>query len=527
MSLTPFRLISDVLSGWALDRPDQDFLVFDGERYSFDAANHAVDHVAKGLIGIGVNRGDRVACYGTPRPEAFISFLAATSVGAIWVGLNPKYTQTELDHVMTDAQPDVVFVACGPDEGLADAPDLLAAYGSVHHVVTLAEGRPVPSAVTMTWVEHVEAGEAISGADLVARRDSVEPRDPAFLVYTSGSTGRPKGAVISHYATNTCNHVGVDRKGLRDRTIICNLPINHVGAILDICARTMMGGGTIFFQEAFDPEAMMRLIEEERINTWGGVPTIFQMCVNHPSFADADLSSVDLLAWGGAAMPAELLGNLMTKTDCSACTMGYGSSETVGGVTFSGLHDSVELLSETVGTPDDRLPIRIWHTDDRLATAGEPGEIQVHADFVMSGYWNRPEETEAAFEDGWLLTGDLAVMRDDGYVEIVGRLSEMFKSGGYNVYPREVELQFEAHPSVAMCAVVSVPDETFQEVGHAYVMVTAGTSPAPDELRAHARTGLANYKLPKQIFLVDELPMLPIGKVDKVALTQRSLANLG
>jgi fatty-acyl-CoA synthase len=199
--------------------------------------------------------------------------------------------------------------------------------------------------------------------------------------------------------------------------------------------------------------------------------------------------------------------------------MGYGMTETTGGVTYSGLHDSVEVLATTIGTPDARQPLRIWHPDGRLAQLGEAGEIQVKGDFTLAGYWQLPDATTAAFtEDGWFHTGDLAVERPDGNLQIVGRMSEMFKSGGYNVYPREVELALEEHPGVAIVAVISVPDPRFQEVGVAYVVGAETDAPSAEELRAFAAQHLANYKVPKQILFLDELPLLAVGKVDKKAL---------
>jgi acyl-CoA synthetase (AMP-forming)/AMP-acid ligase II len=221
-------------------------------------------------------------------------------------------------------------------------------------------------------------------------------------------------------------------------------------------------------------------------------------------------------------MPAELLATLMEKTDCRRATMGYGMTETTGGVTYSGLTDPIDLLVSTVGTPDTRQPLRIWHPDGREAGDDEAGEIQVKGDFTMLGYWRLPEATAEAFtEDGWLHTGDIAVRRPDGYIQIVGRMSEMFKSGGYNVYPREVELALEEHPEVTMAAVISIPDPTFQEIGIAYVMGSSQSNPDAAVVRSFVKDRLANYKVPKEIIVLDELPMLPIGKVDKKALVAR------
>lgn len=519
-------LISDYLDVHAEGRSDQDFIVLDDRRLTYNQTKTAVDAMAKGLLASGVSRGDRVAFLGNPTPEFWINFLAVTSVGAIWVGLNPKYTGGELDHVVSDSEPCCLFAFSSiDDEPISDdLSRLLETHASIDELILVDHRRSDAGGLGVALEDWLERGAAISDDALAARRTEVDTLDPAYLVYTSGSTGRPKGALITHRGSNVCNVIAIERKGLAERTIICNLPINHVGAIGDICGRVMTGGGTIHFHERFSPEAMLHTIETERLNAVGGVPTMLQLMVDHPAFEAADLSSIDLIAWGGAAMPAELLQRLIDKTGASQCTMGYGMTEVTGGVTYSGLTDSVELLSTTVGTPDERQPIRIWHPDGRESAVGEAGEIQAKGDYLMAGYWRNAEATAAAFtDDHWFCTGDLAVLRDDGYVQIVGRMSEMYKSGGYNVYPREVELALEEHPSLSMAAVVSIPDPKFQEVGVAYVMGDASLDAA--ELRAFAAERLANYKVPKQITVMDELPMLPIGKVDKKAL--QALAAAG
>ncbi|MCP4961290.1 MAG: acyl--CoA ligase [Actinomycetia bacterium] len=506
--MTGHGFITDPLDRWAVERPDQAALVFGDRGTDYATLKSEVDQLAKALIAAGVARGDRVAMLSSPRPEFWINLLATTSVGAIWVGLNPKYTDGELDHVITDAEPRLVF-----------ALSIIADEDQSEKLSGLSLRHPsVQDFIVDEWSGASELALTTDDAALAARRSEIDPSDPCIIVYTSGSTGRPKGAMLTHTSFTMCNEIALERKGLEDRTIICNLPVNHVGCIGDICGRTMTGGGTIHFQESFNPDAMMRTIESEHLNTWGGVPTIFHVCANHPTYRTADLTSVDLLAWGGAAMPADLLESLMEVTECRRATMGYGSTELTGGVTYSDLEDSIENYCTTIGTGDPRQEIRIWHPDGRLAGPGEAGEIQAKGDFVMAGYWRNPEATDAAFVDGWFKTGDLAVRRDDGYLSIVGRLSEMYKSGGYNVYPREVELALEEYAGIGMAAVVSVPDPIYQEVGHAYVMTDGEESVDVDELLVFARDRLANYKVPKKITVAVELPMLAIGKIDKVAL---------
>jgi acyl-CoA synthetase (AMP-forming)/AMP-acid ligase II len=282
----------------------------------------------------------------------------------------------------------------------------------------------------------------------------------------------------------------------------------------------MIGGGPIVFQERFNAGAMLALIEEEKVRVWGGVPTIFQMCVAHDDFGSADLSSIEQIAWGGAAMPAPVLERLLLATGADRCTTGYGMTETTGGVMCTLEGSDIEVLTTTVGAPIPGHEYRIVTDDGREAATGEPGEIRVRGDWMMAGYWNRPEATAETIDDeGWLHTGDLAVLRSDGNISIVGRLSEMFKSGGYNVYPREVELCLEEHPSVQMAAVVSVPDPLFDEVGHAFVVAPGDTD--ADDLLAHCLGSLARYKVPKEFHIVDGFPMLAVGKVDKKALRSR------
>jgi len=523
MTKIPFlTLIHDYVCFHAETTPDKLFLSSLEAELTYADALKFVNAAAKSLMDMGIAKGDRVAWFGNPTPSFFLHFLATSSIGAIWTGLNPKYTESELAYVVGDARPKLIFAqvnASGQDrtEELTD-------------LATSVDGTLVALGGKSTLAQAFEAftarGNTISDAALSTRRASIDPMDPAFIVYTSGTTGRPKGALLHHKGANFCNTIAVERKGLLGRSIICNLPINHVGSLSDICGRTMTGGGTIHFQETFDPIAMMQLIEEKRIDTWGAVPAVFQMSIASPVFAKADLSSIELLAWGGARMPRDLIATLIQKTGAKACTMGYGMTETIGGVTYSRLDDTLEVLSETIGTPDPRQPIRLWHDENRLAGVGEQGEIQVYGDFVMRGYWGRPDATNDAFsEDGWLKTGDLATVRADGNLEIVGRMSEMYKSGGYNVYPREVELTIEEIDGVTLAAVVSFPDPTFQEVGHAFLLAEPGTSLTEEAIRKFLKSKLANYKIPKRVSILATLPMLPIGKVDKQALKKMTAAE--
>jgi acyl-CoA synthetase (AMP-forming)/AMP-acid ligase II len=244
---------------------------------------------------------------------------------------------------------------------------------------------------------------------------------------------------------------------------------------------------------------------------------MLQLQLSHPDFPTTDLSSVELILWGGAAMPRDGIRELQ-KLGARLLTA-YGMTETSAHATYSEEDADIDVLAESVGKPDSRIPCRIMTDLGEPTKVGETGELQFHGELMMLEYWKRPEATGAAFtQDGWLKTGDTGFWREDGNIQLVGRVSEMFKSGGYNVYPREVEIALEELPAVAMAAVISVPDELYQEVGHAYLLLEAGQDVSEDELRAFCRERLANYKVPKRFFPWRELPMLPVGKIDKQRL---------
>jgi fatty-acyl-CoA synthase len=330
--------------------------------------------------------------------------------------------------------------------------------------------------------------------------------------------------MISHHGLVHCSKVQWERWRTREPLrILCNFPINHVACTGDVCSYALVAGGTIVFMESFDPAGTLDAIERERLNVWGGVPTMLQLCAAVPDFDRRDLSSVELILWSGAAAPRSLLERLSCRGAKLATS--YGMTETTGSVTYSDPGADLDTLAETIGRPHPSYQVRLAKEDGRPCAAGEEGEIQVRGDFIMLGYWNRPDATAAAIEaDGWLHTGDVAVAREDGNWRIVGRRSQMYKSGGYNVYPREIEIALESHPAVAMAAVVPVPDPLYQEVGHAFVVPRGAAEPAEEELRAFLRERLANYKVPKRLFVRGQLPMLPVGKVDRVRLAAEAAA---
>lgn len=526
--MTPpdLRLISDYAAWWAAQRPDVEAVVLDGLRWTYAELSSRVDLTARALLAAGVGSGDRVATLATPHPDYFVTFLATCSIGAIWLGLNPRYTRAELDYVVGDAEPSVLFARSriGERDYCGDIEALRGAHRGLRRVVTLGGDPVLPGAESFT--SFLEGAASVSAAELALRRRATAPSDAALIVYTSGTTGQPKGAMIPHGGLIRCSLVQGSVWVVEPLRILNNLPINHIGCVGDISCFALVAGGTIVFMESFDPGAIPGAVARERITCWGQVPAMFAMTLQTGGRADgpvggADLSSLQLIVWSGSAAPRDLIASL--GKICPNLSSSYGLTESVGSLTYAAGTGDLDLLADTIGWPSPGYQFRIARPDGTEADIGEAGEIQTRGDHIMLGYWRRPEATREAIDpDGWLHTGDLAVRRPDGAITLVGRLKEMFKSGGYNVYPREVEIALEAHPAVRLAAVLGVPDPVYAEVGHAFVMVSAGASVTEAELRDHCKARLANYKVPKRFTIGTDLPLLPVGKIDKQALRERA-----
>lgn len=510
--------ITDYVPHWAARRPQQEALVGSRVRLSYRALNEHVNRCALGLLARGVRHGDRVALLGVPDLDFFVNFLACASIGAIWVGLNPKYTLPELQRVVDDSKPALLF-ACRPgdDAGAHVLSRLSSAVGAP--VVTFGGSLP---GLSITYEHFLEAGSGGHEAGLAEARARVRALDPAAMIYTSGSTGVPKGALVPHGGLAYCGAVQADHwYGDRIRKL-CDLPINHIGCLGDICCSVLTAGGTIVFMPGFDAVRAIEKIEMEHVTHVYWIPTQLLAVVATPAWSHCDLSSLERILWGGAAAPAGLLqalGRLGVRLGTS-----YSLTESTGSVTYTRDDDPLHVLEWSVGQPDSRYDVQIVDADGRPTPQGHTGEIVIRGKFITRGYFGNPRATAATIDsEGWLHTGDLASQDETGNYRLVGRLKEMFKSGGYNVYPREVEAALEQHPAVIVAAVVAVADERWGEVGHAFVAVRG--SPSRGELEAFARERLANYKIPKAIHTSPSLPTLPNGKLDKRTLQLRALQS--
>ena len=513
--------ISDYPKHYAETCPGSEAIVASARSLGYAAFDRAIDAVARAMLALGIGKGDRVAMLAVPRPEYLIHFMATARIGAIWLGLNPRYQLDELDYVLGDASPRLVCAMLQIEgRDYREEFTTLAATRLENATLVALDGSPahIGAEAFLDWTGFIDAGQSVEDDKLSEAAADIQIEDPALVVYTSGTTGQPKGALLSHRAIVTTARIQCEHWWAEPFRILNNLPINHIGGAVQMACQAIVAGGANVLMERFDPVAMPGVVKRTGITVMHQVPTMYHLLLEKGRPTPDQFASLQTLVWSGGPAPLPLIREL--HRFAPQLYTSYGLTEAGGEVLYTPEGASDEILSETVGWPDPRIDVRLGSEDGQGATIADIGEIQVRGPTVVSGYFQRPDATRQAWTpDGWLRTGDLGQRRPDGLFRIVGRLKEMFKSGGYNVYPREVELVLERHPGVAMAAVVGVPDAVYGEVGHAWVLASAQPATAA-ELEAFCREHLANYKVPKHIHISDELPMLPVGKINKVALRQ-------
>ncbi|WP_406690461.1 long-chain fatty acid--CoA ligase [Saccharopolyspora sp. ID03-671] len=495
------------LGGWparrALMTPDRTAFVFGEDAVTYAEFAERTATAAQRLRADGVGRGDRVAYLG-PNHLAFVeTMFAAHRLGAVFVPLNFRLAAPEIDYVLADSEPEVLVYApecAGTVAALENRP---------RRIVALTDPQPGEQEYE-TWLAaaHPEPIEERVGFD-----------ETALILYTSGTTGRPKGAMLTHgnLVWNTVNLlVGVDV--VSDDVALITAPLFHVAALDQTLLPTFIKGACSVIAPGWDVDACYDRIERNGITWMFGVTTMFAELAASPRWAEADLSSLRIVMSGGAAVPEALIRTYQERG--LVFCQGYGMTETAPGATFLEAGESVRKVG-SAGVPVFFTGVRVVRPDGTDADPGEPGEVLVKGPNVSPGYWRNPQATDAAFEDGWFRSGDLASFDDEGHLHVVDRVKDMFISGGENVYPAEVENALFEHPAVAEAAVVGVPDERWGEVGRAFVVCHTGSAPTGAELREFLRTRLARYKVPVHVDLVDSLPRTGSGKIQKSELRKR------
>ena len=482
-----------VIGRWIRDRgrntPNRVAIDYLGREVTYGALDERSERLAASFLASGLKRGDRVATLTGNSPEHVEVLFACAKAGLLLLPLSWRLSAPELAYQLDDATPALLLVEEEYD-ALADA--------------TLAAAGVKP--------RRERLGEAVAGGD--ARRAEVGDDDPLLLVYTSGTTGRPKGALLTHancFWTNLSFDLttGVEQ----DDVVLQLLPQFHCGGWNVQALLSWWKGATVLLERGFEPERCLRLIEEKRVTTMMGVPAIYLFLSQDPRFETADLSSLSRAVVGGAPMPEALLETWQERG--VAIIQGYGLTEAAPNVLCLPPEDAVRKTG-FAGKPYAHVDAALRDPESgKLLEGPGAGELVVKGPNVFAGYWGNAQATEAAFADGWLLTGDWAERDEEGYYRIADRLKDMYISGGENVYPAEVEAVLFQHAAVVDAAVLGVADERWGESGAAFVVLAEGADVTEEELIAHCRTSLAKFKVPKLVRFVPELPRSGMNKVLK------------
>ncbi|AXQ29793.1 AMP-binding protein [Solimonas sp. K1W22B-7] len=523
--------IGQRLEATARRLPDHEALVMPHQdvRWSYARLDAEVNRVARGLLARGIQAGDRIGVWAPNLAEWVLMQFATAKIGAIQVNINPAYRRDELAYALRQSGCRLVVAARSfktsdyarmLGEVRGECPELSAL------ILLDAPGQPAD------WAALLADGERVPQAEVAARMARLKPGDPINIQYTSGTTGAPKGATLSHRnILNNAYFTGLAmRFSERDRMCI-PVPFYHcAGMVVGNLLCTVFGATMVVPAASFDPESTLQAIERERCTASMCVPTMHIAVLAHPRFATTDVSSLRTGAIGGSPCPVEVMNRLVGDCHMPEVTIVYGMTETSPVSTQTAVDDPVDKRVGSVGRVHPHVEIRIVDPDNgRVCGYGEAGEFQTRGYSVMLGYWNDPRRSaDAITPEGWMRTGDLATMDEQGYVNIVGRIKDMIIRGGENIYPREIEEFLYTHPDIRDVQVIGVPDEKFGEEVMATVIMKDGAAPLTAEaLRAFCRERIAHYKIPRYLEVMQEFPMTVSGKVRKVELREQMTARLG
>jgi fatty-acyl-CoA synthase len=539
INLTIGKLLDDVAGRY----PDNEALVYHerGLRYSYREFNQVCRRVAKGLLKLGIRKGDNVSIWAYNVPEWVILQFATAKIGAILVTVNTSYKSAELEYILNQSDSKALFMV----KSFKDT-DYVATLGEVvPELGKSAAGRldspKLPFLKTVVFIGDdtpagmlnfsriMELGGEVSDAELAAVEDTLDCHDTINMQYTSGTTGFPKGVMLTHFnLTNNGFNIG-ECMLLTEKDRLCiPVPFFHCfGCVLGVMA-CVTHGSTMVPVEIFDPLKVLQTIEKEKCTAVHGVPTMFIAELEHPEFATFDLSSLRTGIMAGSNCPIEVMKKVISQMNASEITIAYGQTESSPVITQTRTDDAIELRVATVGRalPEVEVKIVDIETGETLPP-GKQGELCTRGYLVMKGYYKMPEETARAIDaEKWLHTGDLAIMDENGYCKITGRIKNMIIRGGENIYPREIEEFLYTHPKISDVQIYGVPDRKYGEQVMAAVILKKGMEMTEDEVRDFCRGKIANYKIPKYVKFVDSYPMTASGKIQKFKMRDMAIKEL-
>ena len=512
-------------------------------RLTYAGLAESVDHLARGLLGIGFGKGDRIGVWSTDNIEWLLLQMATARIGAILVNINPAYRRRELAYALQRSEVQGLFAI--PAFRTSDyvamlvevIPELKEAHGAelksqqfpfLRRVVLYDPAKPAetlrPHPGFGTWSEVLDAAGSVSRENLNEVTASLDMDDPINIEYTSGTTGFPKAVVLSHHNILNNAYFAAQTMHFTKQDRLCvPVPFYHCfGMVLANLLCLSVGACIVIPCEHFDALAVLQAVEAEKCTAIHGVPTMFIAELEHPQFKDFDLSSLRTGIMAGAPCPPALMKRVMEEMHCSEILIGYGETEASPLTHLTSRDDSMKRRIETVGKNLPHQEVKVvdlntWQT----VPLGQTGEICFRGYHVMKGYYGDPGATQKAIdENGWLHSGDLGSMGADGYVRITGRLKEMIIRGGENIYPREIEDFIFIHPKVAEVAVFGVPDDFYGEQVMAWIELHAGETATEQEIRDFCKGQIAHFKIPKYIWFVEEFPMTVTGKLQKFRMRE-------
>jgi fatty-acyl-CoA synthase len=495
-----------------------------GIRWTYEQLHRRVDELARSLLAVGVSVGDRVALWSPNRYEWTLVQYATARIGAVMVCINPAYRTSELEFALLQSGSRVLFAA--PSFKTSDYRSMWA---------DVAPRCPeVERAIffeTDEWSALLTAGGAVGAADVAARSTALSPDDPINIQYTSGTTGLPKGATLTHRNILNNGYFVGETLGYTETDRVCiPVPFYHCfGMVMGNLGATTHGACMVIPNESFDPVSVLETVEAEQCTSLYGVPTMFIAELAVPDFDRYDLSSLRTGIMAGSPCPAEVMKAVIDRMNMRDVTICYGMTETSPVSTQTVADDPFDKRVGTVGRVHPHVEIRVAGPDtNETVERGTEGEFQTRGYSVMRGYWDEPEKTAGAIDaEGWMHTGDLAVMDDEGYVAITGRIKDLIIRGGENISPREIEEFLYGHPDIIDVQVVGVTDPLYGEAVCAFVQPRPGATVGNEQVRAFCDGRIAHFKIPRHVLTVDEFPMTVTGKIQKYKLREMAIDQLG
>ena len=541
--------IGDLFDQMVARYPENEALVsrHQGVRYSYRELKTQVDQCARALLALGVAKGERVGIWAPNCAEWAITQFATSKIGAILVNINPSYRVHELQYALK--QSGCTYLVIAPQFRTSNytamlyelAPELQSTHplpaGSALVAAQLPDLRVVvrlgtePSPGMLTWPELLALGDGIRADELAERQGQQQFDDPINIQYTSGTTGYPKGATLSHHNILNNGYFVAEIMGFTDQDrLVIPVPLYHCfGMVMGNLGCISHGATMIYPNDGFDPKTVLDAVQEERATALYGVPTMFIAELNHPDFARYDLSTLRTGVMAGSPCPVEVMKKVQSLMNMRAVEICYGMTETSPVSTQTRIGTPLDKQVGTVGQVHPHVEVKIVDpATGAIVALDEPGELCTRGYSVMLGYWNNADATNKAIDPArWMHTGDLAVMDDEGYVNIVGRIKDMIIRGGENVYPREIEEFLYSHPQIQDVQVVGLPNEKYGEEIMAWVKLKPDATVTSEEVRDFCRGRIAHYKIPRYVKFVDTFPMTVTGKIQKFIMREQSIHELG